>query len=119
MTTRPVVEATAGSTRRSTTAHAPPIDIVTAMNSPALFQRWFPGDTWDNWKAVLKATYALPMSDDEVTFFKSIAGGREPPKHQVRELWAAVARRGGKDSVAAGIGAFSGKIGCGRGNAAS
>jgi phage terminase large subunit-like protein len=50
---------------------------------------------------------ALPMSDEEITFFKSIAGGRNPPKRPVRELWAACARRTGEDSVASGIGAYS------------
>jgi hypothetical protein len=33
----------------------PAIDIVTAMNSPALFANWFPGETWDGWRAALKA----------------------------------------------------------------
>jgi hypothetical protein len=36
---------------------APAIDIVTAMNSPALFQRWFPGESWDGWRAVLIADF--------------------------------------------------------------
>ena len=48
------------------------------------------------------------MTDDEIAFFKSIAGGRNPPKHPVRELWAACARRTGKDLVASGVGAYSG-----------
>jgi hypothetical protein len=30
------------------------------MNSPALFQRWFPGESWDRWRAVLRAvTFGL------------------------------------------------------------
>jgi len=53
-----------GSTRRSTTARAlkepkPAIDIVSAMNDPALFADWFQGESWDGWRAVLKAAYAL------------------------------------------------------------
>ena len=41
------------------------IDIVAAMNSPKLFQPYFTGASWDHWRTVLKAAYALPMSDDE------------------------------------------------------
>ena len=86
---------------------APAIDVVAAMNHPKLFAPWFPGETWDNWKTVLKAAFALPMSGDEVEFFQSIAGGRNPPKHRVRELYAVVGRRGGKDSMASGVAAFA------------
>jgi hypothetical protein len=49
---------------QSTTARAlkepkPAIDIVSAMNDPALFADWFQGESWDGWRAVLKAAYAL------------------------------------------------------------
>jgi hypothetical protein len=81
--------------------------LVEAMNSPALFKPWFPGDTWGGWQAILKAMDALPMSEEDVAFFKSIAGGREPPRRRVSELVAVAARRTGKDSVASVIAAHS------------
>ena len=81
--------------------------LVEAMNSPALFKPWFPGDTWGGWQAVLKAVYAQPMTADEIDFFKSIAGGREPPTRRVSELVAVCARRTGKDSVASAVAAHS------------
>lgn len=84
----------------------PAIDIVTAMNDPAFFQRWFDGESWDGWRAILKAAYALPMTDAEVEFFRTVAD-RDPPKTQVRELWIIVGRRGGKDSIASLIAAHS------------
>jgi len=67
MNATPAVSATAGSKRVTATARAvqepkPAIDIVAAMNDPALFQPWFAGETWDGWRAVLKAAYALPMT---------------------------------------------------------
>jgi hypothetical protein len=99
MSTRPVVAATAGST-------PPTIDIVTAINDEALFQPWFRGETWNGWRAVLKAAFALPMSADEVEFFRSVAE-RDPPTRRVKELWCVVGRRGGKDSVASVIAAHS------------
>jgi hypothetical protein len=79
--------------------------IVEAMDG--VFKPWFPGDTWSGWKAVLKAMDALPMTDEEIQFFKSIAGGREPPARRVSELTAACARRTGKDSMASLAGAYS------------
>jgi hypothetical protein len=83
------------------------IDIVSAMNHPHLFQQWFPGDSWDGWRSVLRAAYALPMTDADVAFFKSVAGDRDPPTKRVRELWIVGGRRSGKDSVASLILAFS------------
>jgi hypothetical protein len=76
------------------------MNIVQAMNDPSLFEPWFEGSSWDGWRSVLKAAFAPPMTEAEVAFFKRVAGGREPPKARVRELWIVVARRGGKDSVA-------------------
>jgi hypothetical protein len=78
--------------------------VVEAMEHPGLFRQWFTGtageaDTWANWKAVLKAAFALPMSDAELKFFRSVAE-REPPARRVKELWIVAGRRAGKDSVA-------------------
>jgi hypothetical protein len=82
------------------------ISIDEALTDPELFQPWFEGETWDGWRSVLKAAYALPMTGDEVDFFRSVAE-RDPPKRRVRELWCIVGRRGGKDSVASVIAAHS------------
>lgn len=82
------------------------ISIIDALDDPALFQRWFPGETWNGWRTVLKAVYGLPMSEDEAEFFRSIAE-RDPPTKPVKEAWFIVGRRGGKDSVASVIAAHS------------
>src|ERR1035437_6002782 len=98
MTSRPAVPAIAGSTRRSRTARAvnepepSAIDIVSAMSDKALFEPWFRGETWDGWRAVLKAAYALPMTADEIDFFRTVAE-RDPPKRRVSELWCIVDRK--------------------------
>ena len=76
------------------------LDIVQCMEHERLFRSWFEGSSWDNWKAVLKAAYCLPMTAEEIAFFKSVAGDREPPKKRVREFWVVGGRRLGKDSVA-------------------
>lgn len=84
-----------------------PLNIVEAMNHAGLFEQWFQGASWDGWRSVLKAAYALPMSEAEVSFFKSIAGDRKPPGKQVKELWCVAGRRAGKDSIASLVVAFS------------
>jgi hypothetical protein len=82
---------------KKTIAKPAPRDIVTAMNST--FEPWFEGESWNNWRAVLKAAYGLPISDDEREFFRSVAE-RDPPRKQVKQLWVCAGRRSGKDSIA-------------------
>jgi hypothetical protein len=86
---------------------APVMNIITALDDPDLFGRFFSGESWDGWRTILKATFALPMDDTETAFFQSVAGDRLAPTEAVRELWAIVGRRGGKDSVASVISAFA------------
>jgi len=76
-----------------------PFNIISAMDSPKLFQKSFVGGSWNPWRTILKAAYALPMNEVEKEFFHSIAGGRDPPTKKVCELWVVGGRRGGKDSV--------------------
>jgi hypothetical protein len=82
-----------------------------------LFPQWFEGESWNGWRTVLRAAFALPMTKDEVAFFKSIAGGRDPPRRRVRELWCVCGRRSGKSAIIslisahAGIFSVSGSIG--------
>jgi hypothetical protein len=85
---------------------APALDIVAAMNHPKLFEPWFRGETWDGWRTVLKAAYALPMTESEIEFFRTVAD-RDPPTKRVRELWIVAGRRAGKDSVASMIAAHA------------
>jgi hypothetical protein len=85
----------------------PAIDIIAAMDHPKMFGPYFKGTSWDGWKAVQRATYGLPMTKTERAFFKSVAGGREPPRRRVREAWYVAGRGAGKDSIAGGDIAFS------------
>jgi hypothetical protein len=84
----------------------PTLDIVAAMNSRLFFADWFKGPSWNNWRTVLKGAYALSMSKAERAFFRTVAE-RDPPTKPVRELWCAIGRGGGKDSIASLIGAHS------------
>jgi hypothetical protein len=75
------------------------VSITSALEHPALFGQWFGGPSWSTWRAVLKAAFAEPMTDEEVTAFRSVAD-RDPPAEKVKELWVVAGRRGGKDSAA-------------------
>jgi phage terminase large subunit-like protein len=92
--------------KRKPKVAAPAPNIITAMDDPQMFGKFFPGESWDGWKTLLKATFGLPLTENETDFFKSVAGDRLAPTQAVRELWAVVGRRGGKDSVASAIAAF-------------
>jgi hypothetical protein len=77
--------------------------VIDAMLDPQLFEPSFRGETWANWRTILKAAKALPMTADETTFFRSIAGDRDLPTKPVRELWIVAGRRSGKDSIASAL----------------
>jgi hypothetical protein len=84
----------------------PSLDIISAMDDPALFEPWFRGETWNPWRVALKAIFALPMSDDERAFFRTIAE-REPPAEPCKEVWIIAGRRAGKDSIASVLAAHA------------
>ena len=81
------------------------ISLPAALDDRNLFGAWFAGASWNAWRAVLKAAFAVPMSDDELELFRSVAE-RDPPRRRVRELWIVGGRRGGKDSIASAIAAW-------------
>ena len=75
------------------------------LSHPDLLGRDFAAPSWDAWKAVLKAAFADPLSPAELDQFRRRAE-RDPPTRRVRELWLAIGRRAGKDSVASAIAAY-------------
>lgn len=62
--------------------------------------------TWATWLAVLKAAFALPLTDEERAIFTSVAGGRVLPLKRVRELYCIAGRRSGKSRMAAALACF-------------
>jgi hypothetical protein len=83
------------------------VSIYRALTDPKLLGGTL-GDlsTWATWFAVLKATFNLPMTQDDIAVFAQVSGGREPPRKRVRELWAIISRRGAKTRMASAIAAF-------------
>ncbi|WP_298106321.1 hypothetical protein [Bradyrhizobium sp.] len=94
---------------RATATLRPP-SIISAMDDPRLFAPFFRGPSWDGWRTVLKAAYGLPLSEPEISFFKSVAGDRAPPASRVRELWIPAGRRAGKDAATSLISAHTGAL---------
>ncbi len=80
--------------------------IIDALDAPSLFQPFFAGESWRVWRSVLKGAFALPMTDDEIELFRTVAE-RDPPRKRVKELWAIGGRRAGKDSVASLLAAYA------------
>src|SRR5689334_13786766 len=77
------------------------------MDSPRLFQPWFRGESWNNWRSILKASTALPMEPEEEEFFRSVSGNRAPQPNRARENWYICGRRAGKYSVVSLIAAYA------------
>ncbi|GAB9089157.1 hypothetical protein [Bradyrhizobium diazoefficiens] len=75
------------------------MNIIDAISDQNLYAPWFPGESWGAWRTVLKAIFAIPMTDAEKAFFRTIAE-RDPPAEPVKEVWIVAGRRAGKDSVA-------------------
>ncbi len=80
------------------------MQIGTALSDPKVFEPWFSGASWDNWRAVLRGAFGERMTKTEQAFFRSVAN-RDPPAARVKEFWVIAGRRSGKDSVASGIAA--------------
>jgi hypothetical protein len=82
------------------------MNIAQVIGDQNLLGRYFEGPSWDRWRAVLKAAYALPLTERERVLFHEVAGERAPPRRPVRELVAVVGRGGGKNSAATGLATY-------------
>ena len=85
---------------------ARPITATDALSSRRLFGPHFQVESWNRWRAVLKATFAEPLNDNELQAFREVAE-RDPPSERVKVLVAAVGRGGGKDSAASFISTYT------------
>ena len=77
------------------------------MDDPDAFGAWFAGESWDAWRCILRAAYCLPMTANDREMFAELAGGRDPPRRRVKQLFVVGGRRGGKDSVARLLAVFA------------
>ncbi len=77
------------------------MNIVDALDDPALFKHHFRGDTWQAWRAFLAALFALPMNDNTLAVYQHHTGRQAPPVAAFKEAAVVVGRRGGKSRVLA------------------
>jgi hypothetical protein len=83
------------------------MDIDRALINPqALGAALGDPTTWACWLIVLRASFGLPLNDEQLQTFRAVSGGRDPPTKRVRELWAIIARRCGKSRMAAALGCY-------------
>jgi hypothetical protein len=80
--------------------------IIDFIDDPATLGPFFEGVSWDRWRSVLRAAFALPMADRDRELFTEVSGGRSPPLSPIGELVAIVGRGGGKDAIAAALAAY-------------
>ncbi len=82
------------------------MNILDALNDPALFGPHFPGGSWVRWRAFLAALFALEMDGEALALFQHHTGRVEPPAEAFKEAALVIGRRGGKSRVLASIAVF-------------
>jgi hypothetical protein len=82
------------------------MNILAAMDDPAVFAPWFRRGNWQPWRTFLAALFALPMSADQLALYKECTGRSEPPDSAASEAWLVCGRRAGKSFVLALIATF-------------
>ena len=66
----------------------------------------FTGASWQTWRALLKAMFALPLTASELEVYRQLTGRSRVPAGPCREVWLLVGRRGGKSIIAALIAVY-------------
>ena len=77
------------------------MDILQALDDPALFAPHFRGDTWRTWKVFLRSLFALPMDDDQLAIYRRHTGRTALPTQPFGEAALVCGRRGGKSRMLA------------------
>jgi hypothetical protein len=61
----------------------------------------FKGSSWDTWRIILRAAFALDLTADERAIVTQLTQRETLPASPVRELWLLLGRRSGKSIIAA------------------
>jgi hypothetical protein len=83
--------------------------IIDALKDPNLFgslDRFRDLKSWEHWIAFLKAVFALPMTEEELSIYTQHTGRETPPEEPVSEAYVAAGRRSGKTFMAALIAVY-------------
>ena len=82
------------------------MNILAAMDDPAIFAPWFRRGDWAAWRAFLVALFGLPMSAGQMVTFTACTGRDDAPEGAATEAWLVCGRRAGKSFVLALIAVF-------------
>ena len=85
--------------------------VIDFISDASLLGPFYEGPSWNRWRAVLKAAYALAMTGADRKLFAEVSGDRKPPAAPVRELVVLAGRGAGKDAIAAAIAAHRASTG--------
>jgi hypothetical protein len=82
------------------------LNVLEALDDPALFAPHFKGTSWGAWRAFLASLFALKMDDAGLALYRHHTGRQEPPTEAFREAALVIGRRGGKSRHLALIAVF-------------
>lgn len=71
------------------------------MTDTELLGEHFNTESFTGWRTLLKALYALPLSDEELKQFTELTNRENAPEQAFKEMWLVVGRRGGKSQISA------------------
>lgn len=77
------------------------MNILAAMDDPALFAPAFRGGSWVAWRAFLRSLFALPLSDADLALYQHHTGRKTAPTVPFKEASLICGRRGGKSRIMA------------------
>jgi hypothetical protein len=73
------------------------MNILRAMDDPAVFGPWFRGkDSWGAWRVFLAGLFALPLEGEDLETFIRCTGRATLPEAPASEGWLVCGRRSGK-----------------------
>ena len=82
------------------------MNILAALDDPALFGPHFRGGSWTAWRAFLTALFALPMDAAELAIYREHTGRQNAPVVPFKEAALVCGRRAGKSRVLALLAVF-------------
>lgn len=82
------------------------MNILQAIDDPAVFRPWFERGDWGAWRAFLATLFALSLNDDERAAYKACTGRSVPPVEPFSEAALVIGRRGGKSFILALVAVF-------------
>lgn len=84
----------------------PSVTFTEALNDPQLLGHVLQGDSWQNWRSVLKSIKGEPLTQDELDSYRKLTGRYQPPISFVTEALFVIGRRGGKDQAIAAFAVY-------------